>query len=345
MKKSMRVGLFGTGHFGYALLHHLEPRIQPRSSGGIELRGYDADATVRETLQRERRHPFDHAGSPLSKQVRIVDTVAELIGDLDVLVLAVPSLATREVAAAIASQPWTRPLTIVNTAKALDAASGKRLSEIVLATIKRPPRPMTYAVLSGGTIAGELLQHNPLGVTIASRSRAAQRRLKGLFGSPRMWVQLSSDVAGVELAGAFKNVVSICAGLVHGLKLSYGAETLLISRMAQEIEDFCVRCEGARRSTFRMGSQCWGSDLWMSCTGPTRNRALGELIGRGQSLTEAHQVMQQRHQTVEGVATLRALGRLLRKHPRELPLVRRADEVILHGAPPQRLIEALMVNA
>jgi glycerol-3-phosphate dehydrogenase len=82
----------------------------------------------------------------------------------------------------------------------------------------------------------------------------------------------------------------------------------------------------------------------MSCTGPTRNRALGELIGRGKSLTEAHQVMQQRHQTVEGVATLRALGGLLRKHPRELPLIRLADGVILRGASPRRLIEALMQN-
>jgi glycerol-3-phosphate dehydrogenase len=94
-----------------------------------------------------------------------------------------------------------------------------------------------------------------------------------------------------------------------------------------------------------MGSQCWGSDLWMSCTGPTRNRALGELIGRGQSLDEAHRLMQERHQMVEGVATLRSLGGLLRRHPGELSLMRIAHAVILRGAPPARLIDALMKKA
>jgi glycerol-3-phosphate dehydrogenase (NAD(P)+) len=343
MSRPLRVGMFGTGHFGYALLRHLEPKALGHDRTlPIDLRAYDRDEVVRRSLAEQRRHPFDHDGSPLGQEVLVAESVDELLHDLDVLILAVTSVSTRDVAQAIASTRWTGPLTIVNTAKALDDRTGRRLSQIITDIIDRPSQPMTYAALSGGTIADELLRQNPLGITIAAATRPARRQLHRLFTSPRMWVQVSSDVVGVELAGAFKNVISICAGLMRGLDLSYGAETHLISRMAHEVETFCVRTQGARRATFAIGSQCWGSDLWMSCTGPTRNRALGELIGQGRTLEQAHQLMRQQHKTVEGVATLRSLGALLAQHPDELPLLRIADQVILHGVNPMRLIEALM---
>jgi glycerol-3-phosphate dehydrogenase (NAD(P)+) len=157
-------------------------------------------------------------------------------------------------------------------------------------------------------------------------------------------VEVTTDLIGVEHAGAFKNVIAICAGMVRGLGFSYGAETHLISRMAQEVEAFCIRSFGAARETFSIGSQCWGSDLWMSCTGTTRNRALGELLGQGQSLQEANEQMASQQKTVEGVQTLRALDPILQDYPDELPLIGAAHQVILHNAPPQTLVDALMQN-
>ena len=108
------------------------------------------------------------------------------------------------------------------------------------------------------------------------------------------------------------------------------------------MEEYCVRCLSAARETFSIGSQCWGSDLWMSCTGTTHNRALGELLGQGQSLQEANEQMAAQQKTVEGVQTLRALDPILKDHPDELPLIRTAQQVILHNAPPQTLVDALM---
>lgn len=333
-----RVGVYGVGHFGYALLRHLERKAGTQ----IELRAFDREPLVREGLALRRRHPIHESGTPLSAAVRIVGSVAELLDGVDTVVLAVTSHSTREVATGIGGVAWRDPITFVNTAKALDFMTGRRLSEVFREALPRPAAPFLCAALSGGTIAGELLHNEPLGMTIACEDHPTVRRLRRIFESPQMWVQTTGDMVGVEYAGALKNVIAICAGMVRGLGFSFGAETHLISRMASEVEHFCVDCMGAQRQTFSIGSQCWGSDLWMSCTGPTRNRRLGELLGQGNSLDEANAQMAAQHKTVEGVQTLRAMDSIFRRHPDELPLMRAAERVILHREAPRTLIDALM---
>ncbi len=339
--KSIQVGLYGVGSFGYAMLRHLAQR----SPGELGLRAFDRNDDVRRTLRDRRFHPYHEARSPLAEHVRVVDSVAELMDGLDVLVLAVTSDSTREVMGNVKAQKWStrgHPLRIINTAKALDHQTGDRLSTVIATVMAGDNRPYVYAMLAGGTIANELLLQDPLGMTLACEDEKVLAELKQLFASPTMWVQTTLDLPGVELAGALKNVIAICAGMARGLELPYGSVTHLISRMASEVEDFCVKRMAAARDTFRLGSQCWGSDLWMSCIGPTRNARFGELLGKGQSLDEAAAQMQQGHLTIEGVRTLKALDKLVSQHPQELRLLSAARQVILHAAPASTLIEALM---
>lgn len=333
------VSVYGVGHFGYALLRSLDRKAE---SGELLLRAYDRVDDVRESLRRHRRHPIHDSGRPLPEPVRIVDSVGDLLDGAEVLVLAVTSQSTRDVADRIRGVAWSGPLAIVNTAKALDFQTGRRLSEIVAERLADPPAPYVYAALGGGTIAGDMLQRDPLGVTIGCESGPTLPALRAVFASPQLWVQTTADLAGVEYAGAMKNVIAICAGMVRGMGLSYGSETHLISRMAAEVEDFCVAERACDRATFSVGSQCWGSDLWMSCTGDSRNRALGELIGGGKSLAEATEIMEREHKTVEGVQTLRALGPLLRRFPGVLRLLHAAERVILGDAPARSLVDELM---
>ncbi len=342
-----RIGLYGVGHFGYAMLRHL----QRKTPGEISLISFDRDPDVRRSLRVSRRHPYHtpestdtHAETraAVKAEVTIADSVDELVADLDALVLAVTSDSTREVVANIAGGTWARPLTLINTAKALDFQTGRRLSDIVAESLAGTERSYTYAMLAGGTIASDLMLSEPLGMTIACADADALPALRRLFASRNLWVEATTDLAGVEYAGAFKNVVAICAGMVRGLGHSYGSVTHLISRLAREIEDFCVHRLGADRATFSAGSQCWGSDLWMSCTGKTRNQALGRLLGRGLSLDEANAAMAERHKTVEGVQTLRAIRVLVAEYEAELPLLTIAKRIILDGEPPRLLIEALM---
>ncbi len=338
MNDLRRIGVYGVGHFGFAMLRHLQQKTPDR----IALVAYDRNAELRDFLRDNRRHPFHEASTPLKPEVVIADSVPDLLADLDVLLLAVTSNSTREVAANIASAAWARPLVLINTAKALDYKTGGRLSDLVKEAFEREDKKYTYAALAGGTIASDLLSHEPLGMTIACEDEDALPGLKRLLSSSNLWVEPTTDLIGVEYAGAFKNVVSICAGLVRGLGHSYGSVTHLISRLAREIEEFCVLRLGARRETFSTGSQCWGSDLWMSCTGETRNQALGQLLGQGMTLDQANESMASQHKTVEGVQTLRAVQWLVKQHESELPLMTIAKEIVLDGAPASRIIEALM---
>lgn len=331
-----QVGIYGIGSFGYALLRHLEQK----APGQIALRGFDRNDQIRAALRESRRHPYHEAATAVSPHVAIVDSVADLLDGLDVLVLAVTSESTRQVVGNIAAEKWSGPLTIVNTAKALDFQTGRRLSEITFETLGGD-RPAIYAALAGGTIAGEVHLQEPLGMTIACEDSASLGSLKKLIASATMWVQASGDLVGVEMAGAFKNVIAICAGMARGLKLPYGSVTHLISRMACEAEDYCVRRMGASAQTFRIGSPCWGSDMWMSCMGPTRNSRFGQMLGEGKTLEEAMQGMSAQHKTIEGVQTLRAIGVLLAQYSEELRLMGAAEQVILRAAPAATLLEAL----
>src|SRR5690606_30568015 len=147
----------------------------------------------------------------------------------------------------------------------------------------------TYAMLAGGTIATDLFHQEPLGADIACENEGALAKLAKVFESRNLFVYPTTDLTGVEYASAFKNVISVMAGITSGMGFSYGAETHIISRCAYEVERVVTGELGGSEETFRMNSQCWGNDLWMSCTGNTRNREFGILLGRGFSIDEAQQ--------------------------------------------------------
>jgi len=333
-----KVGIYGIGHFGYAIMRHLCEKV----GNSIELRGFDRNEQVRAVLRHERRHPLYATTTPLDECVQIVNSVEDLVADVDLLVLAVASASLQEAMEQVFQQGWENSLPIVNLAKALDFKTGRRLSEVLLEMAGQAGLSVHYMALAGGTIAGDLLLRNPLGVTLAGVHEDTLLATKQIFSSSKLWVQTSFDLTGVEYAAAFKNAISICAGVAQGLGLSYGSETHLISRMAEEVEKFCVHRLGADPRTFQMGSQCWGNDLWMSCTGNTRNRAFGELIGQGANMEEAIAAMQQQHKTIEGIQTLQALSPLVARYPSDLRLLTIAEKVILQNESPQLLIDALM---
>jgi glycerol-3-phosphate dehydrogenase (NAD(P)+) len=297
-----RVAIYGAGNFGYALLKHFDQKADP----SIEVTAYDRSDELMGHLVRHRQHRYLHSNVTLSDYVGFSHSPAALVEQCDVLVLAVSSEATRTVLQAV--RPHLPPgVVILNTAKALDVSSGQRLSTVVDAELRG--RRYTYALVAGGTIARDLFEHEPLGVDVASEDETTRNMLKPILESDNLSAYVTADLAGVEYASAFKNVIAVFAGIVSGLGFSYGSETHVISRIAHAIGTLCVEALGADPGTFSIGSQCWGNDMWMSCTGASRNRELGELIGRGASVAEAIDEMSSAHKTVEALNTIEVLDR------------------------------------
>jgi len=337
-KNKLKVSVFGLGNFGFALLKHLTKKI---NKDQFTLHAYDKDEVVRKSLKKKRQHSFLHPGILISKSVTIEDTPKNLIDKTDILVLAVTSNAIKKVINSI--KPYiNKKIIIVNTAKALEAKSGERFSSVISNCLKNTKHSFSIAMLAGGTIARDLFRREPLGIDIASRNKKTLKILKEIFTSDNLDVYTTTDLNGVEYAAAFKNVISIFAGLMKGLGFSYGSETHIISRTAGEVKKLVVKSLGGKEKTFSNKSQCWGNDMWMSATGNTRNREFGILLGRGYSPQKALTEMTKEGKTVEGINTVKAIKKIIKNKEHKFPLLYSASEVILNNKDPRKTILNLM---
>jgi glycerol-3-phosphate dehydrogenase (NAD(P)+) len=229
----------------------------------------------------------------------------------ELVVLAVPSKAFRAVAAAL--RDFTGP--VVSVTKGIEFATGLTMSGVLREVA---PRARTVA-LSGPTLALEVARGIPTAAVAASAEAAAARLVQELFHRPSFRVYTSADVTGVELGGALKNVIAIGAGVCDGLGFGDNSKAALVTRAIVEMRRLGTAC-GANPDTFS-GLSGLG-DLVVTCFSPlSRNRTLGERLGRGEKLADilAHAVT-----VAEGYPTAQAAWRLARQHNVSTPVI---DEV------------------
>ncbi len=332
--------IYGLGNFGYAILKHLDRY----KSDTYTIAAFDRNPLVMDRLRKSRRHAHIKPQHRISRRIILPDTLEEIFSRVDILILAVTASSLPEVIANFnAVTPPRKKIVVINTAKALAPITGKRLEEVVEEYFL-PAH--TYVYLAGGTIAEDLFNSYPLGATLASRSTKSLQVAEALLASRSFRLYHTSDVAGTEYCAAFKNVISIFAGIVSGLGWPYGSETYFISRFSREVERFVIKELKGKPTTFSMDSQCWGNDLWMSCTGKTRNREFGYLIGRGMSVEKANLKMKKSKKSVEGLTTIKILTKL---SPRlkNYPFLDTMRQIIIQGKSPEksitRLIEAKVI--
>jgi glycerol-3-phosphate dehydrogenase (NAD(P)+) len=294
------ITIFGVGAFGYAVLKHLEGQANLPHN----LIAFDADQNINDSLQKERKHPHFHKDISISDSTHVAESAHKAIFQSDILILVASSDASREVARAIKLSAKDG-VTILNLAKGLETETGKRLSEIY--NEKLAEKDYSYAVMAGGTTAEDLINKRPIGADLASTDEQTAELLKTILGSDTLSINLSSDLKGVELASALKNIISMVAGMVQGFGLPHGTLTFAISKFSQQIAAECISGLGAHSETFSLGSQCWGNDIWLSSLSDTRNRRFGELIGQGTPVKQAIQSMGESNSLIEGVNTLKAL--------------------------------------
>jgi glycerol-3-phosphate dehydrogenase (NAD(P)+) len=245
------------------------------------------------------------------------------LAEAEVVVLAVPSRAFREVAASL---PGAAP--VLSLTKGLDPGTGLRLSEVV------EGRPV--AVLSGPNHAEEIAQGLPAAAVISSADEELATRLQHAIISTRFRVYCNNDLVGVELAAAAKNVMALAAGGVDGFGFGDNAKSALITRGLAEMARLGV-ASGARGETFS-GLAGMG-DLIVTCFSRySRNRRAGELIAQGRSIEEAQAEI---GMVVEGLTTAPVLRDLARRVGVELPITEAICEV-LDGTSALDLVSGLM---
>jgi len=193
------------------------------------------------------------------------------------------------------------------------------------------------AVISGPTFAKEVAQGLPTAFTVASENAATAETVATWLRGERTRVYINSDVAGVQLGGAIKNVIAIAAGISDGLGFGANARAALITRGLAELTRLGIAM-GGKKETFT--GLTGAGDLILTCTDNlSRNRRLGLGLGQGRKLGE---VMSEIGQEVEGVATARELHQLASRMNVEMPITEQVYRVLFDNLPPQAAVEALL---
>jgi glycerol-3-phosphate dehydrogenase (NAD(P)+) len=294
-------------------------------------------------LAQSRRSPrLDGFVLPASVEVALRDEAA--LAETSLIVSAVPVQFMREA--------WTRlaPLVpegvpVVSVAKGIETSTLLRPTQVIADVLRQAGREghkgraRSYACLSGPTIAAELARCLPAAMIAASDDAALAGSVQRLFGCSWMRVYTHTDVIGVELAGATKNVIAIAAGVIDGLRAGYNAKSALLARGLAEITRLGVAL-GARPDTF-FGIAGVG-DLATSCFSPEgRNRSCGEALGRGQTLAEH---LASIPFVVEGVETTKAVRALARAHGVDVPIIDAVHGVLFENLDPIDAIGGLMAR-
>ncbi len=311
---SMRTAVVGGGSWGTAFAHILADRGHRVT---LACRDAEQAAAIRERGRNPRYLPVVDL-----RDVEAVPT-SELPADAELYVLAVPSKAFGDVAAAL---PGDAPVLILT--KGLDPATGDRLSTRVTG------RPV--AVLSGPNVAEEVARGLPTAAVIASEDGYLAGELQHAVNSRAFRIYVNPDVVGVELCAAAKNVIALAAGAVDGLVLGDNAKAALITRGLAEMSRLGDAC-GARPETFA-GLAGMG-DLIVTCwSRHGRNRHAGELMAQGRTAEEA---VSEIGQTVEGLTTAPVLRELSHRVGVELPITEGVCSV-LSGQSLSELVSRLM---
>lgn len=321
MTNFQRIGIVGAGAWGTALANTIASKNRPAVL-------YARDPAIANEMKKSRTNTARLPGIALNPEVIPTDSIAEA-ADTDAILLAVPTQSLREIAVTLA--PALRhSVPVVACAKGIERGSGKFVTEILSETIPLA-RP---AILSGPSFASDVGRGLPTAVTLAAQEEELAADLAEALSSQSFRLYHSTDVRGVEIGGAAKNVLAIAAGIVLGRGLGASAQAALITRGFAEIARL-GRAYNVKPETL-MGLSGLG-DLILTCSSPqSRNFAFGYAIGKGEAADT------QRGPLAEGAFTAPVLAEIARKKEVEMPIINAVQAVLAGRVNVDTAISALL---
>lgn len=320
------VAVLGAGSWGTVLAWLL-------SEKGVCVRLWARDAKMTAALKETRINQKYLPGAFL-QNVEFTSVLEEAVAGMKQIVVAIPGAATPELAASWRHLPIEKDAILISGTKGLHPESGLRASRIW----QQSGWPLQqYVALSGPNLSAEIVAGAPTSTVVASQEIDAAKKAQQLFVTPQFRVYRNTDLIGVELGGALKNVIAIAAGVGDGLGYGDNAKASILTRGWREMTRLAVGL-GAQESTL-YGLSGMG-DLFATCTSAhSRNYALGFQLGQGESLKQARETV---IQTAEGVHTTRAALHLAQEIGVELPVTREVAQVLFEGKNPRQAVTDLM---
>lgn len=320
----MRIGVLGAGTWGMALTRML-------SNAGHEMTVWSALTTEIDELNRTRRQK-NLPNMEIPAEVTFTANLEMACQKKDVLLFAIPSVFVRSTAKS-ASGFVPEGQVIVDVAKGIEPETLKTMSEIIAEEV---PQAKVVA-LSGPTHAEEVARDLPTTIVAAHEDIAIAERVQEIFTNPVMRVYTNTDVKGVELCGALKNIIALAAGISAGLGYGDNTKAALITRGLAEIERLGAKM-GCLPETFS-GLAGMGDLIVTATSKHSRNNRCGYLIGQGYEPSEAVKAV---GMVVEGINALPAAMALSEKYEVEMPIIAVVNTIVNRGADPKNAVRELM---
>ena len=326
----MNIAVLGAGSWGTTLAVLLAKK-------GHEVRLWAHRPKFAATLSLERENRRYLKGVPFPERLQIAPYLEELVSWSEMIVTAVPSQALRETILGFRVLDLSGKI-LVNVAKGIEIGTGKRMSEVLLEVLPGLLASQV-AALYGPSHAEEVSKDQPTTVVASSSSLATAERVQEVFHTSMFRVYVNTDIIGVEIAGSVKNVIAIAAGISDGVGYGDNAKAAIITRGMAEISRLCIKLGGEAPTISGLAGI---GDLVVTCLSRhSRNRYVGEEIGRGRSLEE---VISQMNMIAEGVHSSRSVYELSRSVGVEMPITRAVYEMLFEQKPVQQAILDLMTR-
>lgn len=323
------VAVLGAGSWGTALAVSL-------ADTGHEVTLWARRPEVAEVMQATSRNPDYVPDVILPTNLYVTSDLQSATKSCPIWIIATPSHGVRPLADSL--RPWVNTdQIVVCVAKGMERESGLTMTQVLAQELSPPASPSHLAVLYGPSHAEELVAGKPTTVVASASDVEVARHVQAVFMTEKLRVYVNTDVTGVEIGGSVKNIMAIATGISDGIGYGDNAKAALITRGLAEIQRLGVAM-GAQAETFT-GLSGLG-DLVVTCTSQfSRNRQVGEEIGRGRSL---HAVTRSMHMVAEGVYTTVAVHKLARRLNVDMPITDAVHAILFEGKSPQDAVHDLM---
>jgi len=327
-----RVVVLGSGAWGTAIALSLNRR------GGHEVALWAHTPELASEIVDAGENKQFLPGFPIPGGVAVTNDCA-VIAAAEIVVSVIPSEFLRPTLMRIRTHLHNGQF-VLSATKGLEERTLYRMTEVLSATLEPAGLLLSIGALSGPSFALEVARGQPTAVTVAFSDPQIAALIQQEFSSETLRLYTSTDVIGVELGGALKNVIAIAAGIGVGAGLGYNSTAALITRGIVEITRLAVAC-GARRES--LAGLSGVGDLVLTCTGSlSRNRTVGEALGQGRKLPEILESLGGK--VAEGVVTTHSALGLARKHGIEMPITEQMELILNEGKDPREAIRDLMLR-
>jgi glycerol-3-phosphate dehydrogenase (NAD(P)+) len=327
-----RIVVLGSGAWGTAIALALVRRGDHQ----VTLWSHSAEEAAK--IDAARDNVLFLPGFPLPAEL-VVTAETAAVSEAEIVVSVIPSEFLRPTLKRLVPRLHAGQI-IVSATKGVENETFLRMTEVIAETIKPSGLELPIGAFSGPSFAVEVAQGQPTAVTVAFSDPEVAARVQQDFSSESLRLYTSTDVIGVELGGALKNVIAIAAGIAAGVGLGHNSAAGLITRGIAEITRLAVACGGRRETLAGLSGV---GDLVLTCTGSlSRNRTVGEALGHGRKLPEILESLGGK--VAEGVRTTRAALGLARKHGIEMPITEQMEQILDEGKDPREAIKELMLR-